>query len=782
MKKLLLLLWFTIFSLASYSQTISSLPSSLGNIQIFRDNPFSITLQFPNNYSIPQPVTADLYQLVGSAGTKINSITPTVNVTGQNVTVNLTTQNVSRIASLSGNIGLYIKFNDTYLFGSIIKTVIGVGVPSVTPFTVNIPSAGNVNISLIGASGAAQRYAQIADSLANVSKSASTVATAQAVLAASSALTAQNAASTASIQYELKGSYDASTNTPTLTSDASVGQTNPNKPQKYIIVKKGVLAFNISGKSQGDSIGLGELIQSPSNMWFYNPYLLTENSISTKTIIDTAVTPIKTSFFKIGKNLADKSKVIENYGITNDYLIVQSNNNSIFRIEVKPNATYTYYVDTQFPSSVKIRFENSSKALISGINANGAAFSTLPYTFTTPANCKYVVLNARTSTVTGAENTAQFEQGSIRTTYEPFNLKILQSDIRGNFAEADTVGKNLVDPSTMLVNNFGLDNSYNIVASPNNALYRIPVKPLTVYTYYVQTTFPSSVKLRYETSTGVFISGYNANAESFLTLPVTFTTPANCYYLITNARTSQNANEGLFAQLEQSPFRSSYEPFNLKINNKKIDQSPVLTKSVFLPWKSKKVIFVGNSIVFLNYFQPFVQAYHEFVYTNNAISGSCMAAGKENAAGDGTIRPAIVNRITEVSATNSDLIMIMGGTNDWLYNVPIGSISDTTKTTFYGAVKSVIINLQANNPAKRIVFATPLQRTNNRANFTAQKQYADVIKEVCGMYSVPVLDLFYSSGITYENINQFTSDNVHPNPTIGAPYIARLISSFFFRL
>jgi lysophospholipase L1-like esterase len=400
-------------------------------------------------------------------------------------------------------------------------------------------------------------------------------------------------------------------------------------------------------------------------------------------------------------------------------------------------------------------------------------------TFTTPSGCYFVVLRARTSSVadwnTQAEDSAQLELGSVGTTYESYKKIIPLSDIEDGdkIAVANAPGKNLIDKTTIM-QGYAIDGSYGIVASPDNSIFRIPVLGSTKYTYQVNTRYPSVISARYEDEDNVLISGAVFGAS-----PFTFTTPSTCRFVVLRARTSSvadwNTQAEDSAQLELGIARTAYEPYSLHAPVEKISGLPFLTKDVYLPWKGLQILFFGDSITANDFFQPVLQNIHGFGYVNNALGGSRIT--KLAVSPDGT---SLVERLGAVNAVGADCIFVFAGSNDMVAGVSLGAITDTVDTTFYGAVKALIVSLQANNSGKRVVFCTPLQRGNSRAVYAAQKVYPDAMKEVCALYGVPVLDLFYTSGITYENIGQYTSDNTHPT-LAGAKFIARQMSGFLFR-
>jgi hypothetical protein len=77
-------------------------------------------------------------------------------------------------------------------------------------------------------------------------------------------------ASLAKNQFEEKGNWNATTNSPTLTADATIGQTG-ERLQRYIITIPGILPFDIIDHAAGSEIGNGYLIQHPNGEWFFDP-------------------------------------------------------------------------------------------------------------------------------------------------------------------------------------------------------------------------------------------------------------------------------------------------------------------------------------------------------------------------------------------------------------------------------------------------------------------------------------------------------------------------------
>ena len=140
---------------------------------------------------------------------------------------------------------------------------------------------------------------------------------------------------------------------------------------------------------------------------------------------------------------------------------------------------------------------------------------------------------------------------------------------------------------------------------------------------------------------------------------------------------------------------------------------------------------------------------------------------------------------------DADLIVVFGGTNDYGNGqAPLGEITDKHVFTFYGAVHTLCVNLIRKCPSSQIVFITPLHRWNENGGLGTWKPegvkqyplsaYARAIKEVCELYSIPVIDMFGAGSMPlhiteYNRI--YSSDGVHSNDE-GHKILANKIGNF----
>lgn len=142
---------------------------------------------------------------------------------------------------------------------------------------------------------------------------------------------------------------------------------------------------------------------------------------------------------------------------------------------------------------------------------------------------------------------------------------------------------------------------------------------------------------------------------------------------------------------------------------------------------------------------------------------------------------------------DADAVVVFGGTNDYGHgDAPIGSFVDRTPDTFYGACHYLFSNLIKKYLGKPIVIMTPLHRVNEYnkrgsgkgKEYGTLKEYVEIIREVAEYYSLPVLDLYASSGLqpeVKEIQDNYIPDGLHPNDD-GHIVIAHKLKMFLQNL
>lgn len=134
----------------------------------------------------------------------------------------------------------------------------------------------------------------------------------------------------------------------------------------------------------------------------------------------------------------------------------------------------------------------------------------------------------------------------------------------------------------------------------------------------------------------------------------------------------------------------------------------------------------------------------------------------------------IAEEIETLDLTKADVYTVFLGTNDWWHGKPVGNVddykNDTGNETFFGAYRTIFKKLKSLNDKAEIVLLTPLQRgdfvyianmKNNAYGSYREKNgqslsaFADVIKTIGELEGIEVVDLYYESGITPENVVKF---------------------------
>ena len=212
-------------------------------------------------------------------------------------------------------------------------------------------------------------------------------------------------------------------------------------------------------------------------------------------------------------------------------------------------------------------------------------------------------------------------------------------------------------------------------------------------------------------------------------------------------------------------------------------------------WADKTMVCVGDSITAgsgttQTYWAMLKEILGLSKMTGMGVGGSCVSAKSDY----GTGNSPLITRYKNIP--EADLITIFMGTNDWGHETPLGTINDTEDVSFYGALNVIIPNLMTMHPNSRIIWITPMHRygfgtskilgtkftydhiPNGRGH--TLKDYVDAIKDVCGRYSIPIIDLYSISGL-HPSIDAHKStympDGLHPNKA-GHAKMAYLISKW----
>ena len=247
-----------------------------------------------------------------------------------------------------------------------------------------------------------------------------------------------------------------------------------------------------------------------------------------------------------------------------------------------------------------------------------------------------------------------------------------------------------------------------------------------------------------------------------------------------------------------SPFVSlNYYPCNPQnVRNVKLDRDEIIN----MAYKGKKFCSFGDSIVELISWQKYVWKYLQFsTHYCRGIGGSKVTSispqtkkvdenGYYNAAhpeeGTITIQDNMCGdgRINTIP-TDTDVLVIYASANDITANAQIGELDDQDENHLKYAYGLMLRKIIKRLPNAKIFACIPhnFYNSHNNADYPYKnnigltiQDYGSVIREVCAIYSVPVIDVNALSGISTLNITTYLQDQVHPN-SAGGMKIANVV-------
>lgn len=134
----------------------------------------------------------------------------------------------------------------------------------------------------------------------------------------------------------------------------------------------------------------------------------------------------------------------------------------------------------------------------------------------------------------------------------------------------------------------------------------------------------------------------------------------------------------------------------------------------------------------------------------------------------------IAEQIEKPGIAKADIYSVFLGTNDWWQGRPLGELSDyknnSGNNTVYGSFRIIVNKLRSLNPDAKIIFITPMQRTDfvylfdmkNNAygsyeekNGQSLEQFAEAIKAIAKQESFEVVDLYNNRKLQIKNLVKF---------------------------
>lgn len=252
-----------------------------------------------------------------------------------------------------------------------------------------------------------------------------------------------------------------------------------------------------------------------------------------------------------------------------------------------------------------------------------------------------------------------------------------------------------------------------------------------------------------------------------------------------------NINDSLwFADTDLS--RDTYTP-NKVVNPKYVDLNNIKRKQIKSWYNGKIVSFMGDSLTdsgtggfYINY----LNEYFGFANVTKSAKGGTFVSGDTTAFGAAFWQDDRVNQLD----LDSDIVFIMGGTNDANNNVSLGSpdISNCDTKTFYGAYHVLISKLiykyykldtgyyadidysgvtQADTAKPvQIFLITPPYMLNSESQYNKTPAYAEAVIEIGKLLGCPVCDIRANSGVNlyareyYKGYRNGNYDYTHVSP------------------
>ena len=235
-------------------------------------------------------------------------------------------------------------------------------------------------------------------------------------------------------------------------------------------------------------------------------------------------------------------------------------------------------------------------------------------------------------------------------------------------------------------------------------------------------------------------------------------------------------NIDLCSNLKHNKLIEKNTPVNEVLINTKETVLELQKTKIISKWKGKKVAVIADSIG---------AGYGNTGYDSTTKTGGyswidslskTLEFGEvaRHCKGGAMVSQWFIDEVDNIDE-DTDLIIVMGGFNDYGQNVPIGTISDIDNTTFYGALNIFYQKLINKFPTKTILIITPLHANNNTWNgksdgtqntaghILADYRTAEINR--CEKYSLPYIDGF--SLKLNPNIQAlkdlYFNDGVHPN-------------------
>ncbi len=131
----------------------------------------------------------------------------------------------------------------------------------------------------------------------------------------------------------------------------------------------------------------------------------------------------------------------------------------------------------------------------------------------------------------------------------------------------------------------------------------------------------------------------------------------------------------------------------------------------------------------------------------------------------------------------ADVVFIFGGTNDYgSGTAELGTDTDRTPYTFYGALHYLYSIIKERYPGVRVIVATPIKRAVVEKKYRKLRDYVDAVIKVANQYNFTILNLYDMEELDFHNNVKLREeyldpDGLHPNDK-GHELLSNVIIDF----
>lgn len=200
-------------------------------------------------------------------------------------------------------------------------------------------------------------------------------------------------------------------------------------------------------------------------------------------------------------------------------------------------------------------------------------------------------------------------------------------------------------------------------------------------------------------------------------------------------------------------------------------------------WYGANITCIGTSIT----------AYGKYVASLNAMLNTTiqnLGYGAGSVSSSSVYNPSkIYDEIANINV-NSDLVLLEIGINDFRGNATLGTINDTTLSTWYGSVYRIVTDILDQDKARTVVLLTPYGNIDTSAagrwdnpndNGNTLLEFINAMKEVALKIGVPCFDIGANSGINGKTNTLYCYDGIHLNDLGGVLY-AKTVKNLLFNI